>query len=107
MTAPVISNVSPAPGPDIGPSDFIQFDVTSSPPLALVVAMVAIDPMVAPESVHDFAAAAYEPIYALNSTRVVITNGFRYRFRRTGGWTSSPILKVIATNTSGDVTVGP
>lgn len=87
VTAPAISNVEPAVLSDVGRLDPIFFDVTDAGELGRVI-VAARFVNGAYEVVHDgndFAAG-----YAAQSTRTAITDGYRYRVRRTAGWPSLP-----------------
>lgn len=106
MPGPTFQNIAPNPSFDIDPSTLVQFEVIDSgSPIVLVVPIITLDPNVAGELVHDWTLGAFTPIYAQNSVRVAITNGFRYTMRRSFGWTSPPTLRVWAVDSAGNVGV--
>lgn len=106
MPGPVFQNITPAPASSIDPATAISFDIVSDGvhALVLVVPIVAVDPNVAGELLHDWTLNAFSPAYVKNSSRTVITNGFRYTFRRLNGWAAPPVLRAWAVDTAGNVT---
>lgn len=103
---PVFQNITPAPSSSIAPSTPVQFDVVDgSFSLVLVVPVIILDPNVAGELVHDWTLGQFSAIYLLHSTRVAITNGYRYTIRRGYGWQSPPILRAWAVNSNGGIGV--
>lgn len=107
MSGPTFQNIAPNPSFDIDPSTLLQFEVVGDGvhALVLVVPIITLDPNVAGELVHDWTLGAFTPVYAQNSVRVAITNGFRYTMRRGFGWTSPPTLRVWAVDSAGNVGV--
>lgn len=107
--APVVSNVEPANGLPILPDTPLQFDLTDSVSLLLVAPWIILDPFHLPEPVHDN--VDFTPLYqvspsSIGSSRLAITDGFRYTLRRRGGWTSSPTLLLNVTDSGGGSLLG-
>ena len=92
-TIPLVMNVSPASSSTIQPTDALQFDVTD-PTLRRAI-VVVVYPSGDGELVHD--GSAFFPPF-VGSTRVAISNGFRFVVRRTGGWRAGVDLRVFAYN---------
>jgi hypothetical protein len=107
MPGPVFQNITPTPSSTIDPSTSVSFEVVGDGvnALVLVVPIIAVDPNVAGELVHDWTTGAFEPAYLKNSTRVAITNGFRYTVRRLNGWAAPPVLRAWAVDAAGIVGV--
>jgi hypothetical protein len=101
----IISNVSPVIPTPVLPQDAIQFDITASAGFALILPLISLNPFTTPELVHNF--AGFEPLYAAGSTRVVITDGYRYTIRRQSGWYAQPNLIIYAVDSTGVALVGP
>ena len=106
MPGPVFQNILPAPNSSIDPAALIQFDVVDAgSAIVLVVPIIAVDPNVAGELVHDWTLGQFSPAYAQNSTKVAITNGWRYTMRRLNGWFAPPVLRAWAVDAAGNVGV--
>jgi len=104
--APTLTNLEPPNGQPVGPDTPIQFDMTDSDGLVLVIPMITLDPFRLPEPAHDF--TEFTELYLDGgSTREAISNGYRYTLRRKGGWTTNPQLRVFAVDLLGNVYVGP
>lgn len=100
---PVVSNVSPPSGQPILPDTPLQFDITDADGFVLIIPMIMLDPYRLPEPVTDNL-TAFTPLYVA-STRVAITDGFRYTLRRKGGWTTQPELVIWAVDINGTIYV--
>jgi len=101
-TPPVVSNLIPADGDPILPNTPIQFDITDEDGFAFIMPLIILDPYRLPEVVHNN--VDFEPLYLEGgSTRVAITNGYRYTLRRKGGWTTQPLLVIRAIDVHGAV----
>ncbi len=97
-TDPTISNVSPTPGTAIARTAPLTFDVTDAGLGRVLVCAVFAGGGY--EVVHDgdsFAAG-----YATLSTRVAITDGYRFRVRRGAGWTEAPTIRIFAFDVAGN-----
>lgn len=97
---PVVSNVTPAAGVALARTDPIFFDVTDDASAFRRIIVVADFADGSSEVVHDgdnFAAR-----YAATSGREPITDGFRYRIRRTGGWPYGPSIRAFAIDVAGN-----
>lgn len=107
---PTVSNLTPASGTPILPDTPIQFDITDVSGFGIIIPIFTLDVYGTPEPTAkgildaDF---TFEPLYVDGSTRVAITNGYRYTFRRKGGWTSTPRLTIWADGAAGGVWIGP
>jgi hypothetical protein len=81
---PVVGNFTPSPGSTINPTTMLGFDVTDNAGLRRVILGVYFPGFGFQEIVHD--GTSFMPNYAAASTRVAITNGYRYTVQRAGGW---------------------
>ena len=102
-TAPVVSNVTPAAGTLLSTTSTVQFDVTDDSGSfreLLVVASFG-DGSLAPELVHD--GTNFLGPYRAGSTRVAITNGWRYALVRGGGWPGAVTVTPYAIDPSGNI----
>ena len=97
--APDITNISPTSGQAILRNDAIQFDVTASDGsgIANTVIWVEYPDKQFTEVVWNGSSFSYN----FSGTRTSITDGYRFRFQRLGGYSSSPIVQVQATAISG------
>jgi hypothetical protein len=103
-TDPVISNFVPPIGTVIGRTDPIQFDVTDEIELASIFIIARYNDGSA-ECVWNN--TSFLPRFLAGSSRVPITDGYRFTVRRTGGWITTPIIvDIVAVDTSGNVTTG-
>jgi hypothetical protein len=106
--APVMSNVTPNITYTIGQDTPIQFDLTVTAPggdvLGFAVVWSVVDAESAPELVHDWV-NGFSPLYSKNSTRVPITDGYRYKILRDDGWPVPPVIKLFAVDLTGQVLV--
>jgi hypothetical protein len=99
VAAPVVGNVTPAPGTLITRASPLAFDVTDDVALRRVIVCARfVDGTY--EVVHD--GDAFAARYVSGSTRVAITSGLRYSIRRSGGWPSSPTIVPFPVDTSGN-----
>lgn len=98
--SPVVSNVSPFGGTAIAATDPLSFDVTDESGLFREIVVIASFPNVGLlEIIHMD--AAFGPQYTQYSSRVAITNGYRYTVLRNGGWPASPTIIVKAIDLTG------
>ncbi len=101
--APVIDNFSPAQGSDIEPQQSLMFDVTDESGLFSTIIVHAVFADGVEEVVHD--GTNFRGFYTSTSSRVLITNGWRYTVLRSGGWPSSPVMiRVFAVDGGGNLT---
>lgn len=97
---PAISNLVPTIGPITG-QQILQFDVTDPDnDLVAVLIQASFDGLVGTEVVHDGIAFKGHYSNAAN-TRTSITNGYRYRILRDGGWPGSPTVEPVAIDSAG------
>jgi hypothetical protein len=99
----VVSNFAPPLGSALARTDPVFFDVTDNLGALRLVHLSAKFADGTYEVIHDgtdFAAG-----YATLSTRTAITNGFRYRVRRSAGWISGPTIVPLAIDTAGNENV--
>lgn len=100
ITAPVVDNYSPAVGSTVNEADPIFFDVTDNFGLFASI-VIAIKQATTTELVHD--GTSFLPPYLDLSSRSNISNGFRYRIRRTGGWIDTVVQSAIVVDKRGNV----
>lgn len=95
--APLVSEVYPSG--EIGADDAIGFDVTDDDGLSSVAILVSFE-----DGPVDLAydGVRWRGQYRLLSTTETVAGGYRYRARRSGGWTSSPTLEVVAVDVDGN-----
>lgn len=97
---PVVTVVSPAPGTPITAFTQIIIDVTDNQALlGIVVLKVSFAGRQEVEIIHD--SKSFEPLYS-ESTRIEISNGYRYTIVRAGGWPSSPRITPIVSDKFGN-----
>lgn len=97
LTVPTVTLVSPASS--LEPETPIVFEATDNAGLRRVFVVARFPSLGLEEVVHQgdrFAAK-----YAASSSRVSITNGWRFSIRRAGGWLADPVIEVYAIDTSG------
>lgn len=103
-TTPVIANVQPTPGTAIGRAQALFFDVTDDFSFRRVILVALFDVASggdgSQEIIHNGDAFAVK--YASLSERTIISGGYRYRVRRSGGWPSAPTVVPYAIDTSGN-----
>ncbi len=100
-TPPVVSGFDPAPGTQIARNQTIQFDVTDDSGAFARIFVVAFFKLTGiQEVIHD--GIGFVGFYSATSTRVVITNGFRYIVLRSGGWIEAPTIRVFPIDSSGN-----
>lgn len=99
-TPPVVTLVSPTDR-HVDPGEAIVFDVTDNiGDFARILFAVAFPSLGVTELVHD--GTVFVDAYAASSTRVAISNGWRYSLTRTGGWPASPRARIFVTDGSGN-----
>lgn len=98
-SAPIVSNVTPAPGTPITAAAVIGVDVTDDASLRRVLVTVAFPSLGRTELAHD--GDGFTQQYGL-SRRDNITGGYRYALQRQGGWPASPRLLVYAVDADGE-----
>jgi hypothetical protein len=100
-TSPVVTNFSPVAGTEIASTDSIQFEVTdTSGSFARILVAVWFKETGVQELVHD--GDAFTGLYTAVSSRVIITNGYRYTVAKSGGWGSSPTIRVFPIDAAGN-----
>lgn len=99
-TAPVVTPAVVS-GSAIGRMDAVVVDVTDDTALGTAVLMVELGggPY---EVIWDGARFAS---YYSTSTRALISGGYRYTIRRTGGWVGAPTFRAVAVDTAGNESV--
>jgi hypothetical protein len=100
---PEITFVSPTPGNTIGLDDPLVVDVTDNlDALSRALLVAYIHDTGVQELVYD--GEAFTARYIAQSVREVITNGFRFTLRRTGGWPNqtSVTVRVFAVDVVGN-----
>jgi hypothetical protein len=98
---PVIGNFSPADGQQIKRHATISFDVTDdSGGFAAIFISVEYKESGFNEVAWD--GEKFARAYAIESTRTPITNGYRYAFKRAGGWPYTPTFRATAVDLSGN-----
>jgi hypothetical protein len=106
MAAPVVSNVSPAPGTAIAATQVLQLDVTDPDGDAFRLIMLIADFafLGIREVIHD--GTSFSQNYSgFGNARTVITNGFHYSVLRVGGWPASPRIIPYAIDVTGQENV--
>jgi fibronectin type 3 domain-containing protein len=98
-TAPVVASVSPAPGDTVTATTPLVVDVTDAGG-SLRRAIVTVRQAGVEEVAHD--GERFVGFFAALSSRSPVSGGWRYSLRRSGGWTSSPAVRVYAIDTSGN-----
>lgn len=100
-TPPVVSNYDPAQNTAISSTTAIEFDVTDETGQFCSIMVTAFFANTgAWEVIHT--GSAFSPTYLAGSGRSVITNGFHYIVRRTGGWSLSPTIITFAVDAGGN-----
>lgn len=100
-TPPVVSGFDPAAGTQIARSQPIEFDVTDDSGAFARIFVVAWFKLTGiQEVIHD--GTGFVGFYTVSSSRVVITDGFRYTVLRSGGWTEAPTIRVFPIDSSGN-----
>jgi hypothetical protein len=97
--APEVTNVTPAPGVPINPTDEVRFDVVDDSG-EFAALLITVDQRGVGEVVHD--GERFVGYYGALSTRELVANGYRYRVRRSGGWTATPIFRIYAVDSVGN-----
>jgi hypothetical protein len=98
-TPPTLTNVVPSPGTPINPADEVRFDMTDDSG-EFATLLVTVDQKGILEVVHD--GERFLGYYGELSTRELVSGGWRYKVRRTGGWTAAPIFRVYAVDAVGN-----
>ena len=98
---PVVSNVDPADGVEIGRTDFIELDVTDADSAIRAIILMASWSDASPTEVvwdgDDFG-----PNYSRYSVRTAITDGYHFKLKRTQGWQSASVtFKPVAIDVTG------
>lgn len=103
-TDPVINNFVPAVGTNIARTDPVQFDVTDETGIAAVFIIARYNDGTSECVWSD---NNFQARFLAGSSRVEITDGYRFVIRRTGGWLNTPIIiDISVVDTSGNVTTG-
>lgn len=90
-TAPVVSFSLPS-GTKIARGDALTVDVTDETGLALIDVKVLYPTTGDYEVAYD--EGGFAPRYVAKSTKTTISGGYRFKLVRTGGWPSTPTVKV-------------
>lgn len=100
LSPPAIANLSPAAGAVLTSSSEVSFDVTSAVGLQAVVIVATI------KGIDEVAynGTAFRGLYSGGSSKVAITDGYRFTLKRAGGWPSVPYFSVIAVDVDGNMT---
>ncbi len=102
-TPPVIGNFVPAQGTILDEQQSVSFDVTDNSGLFSTIILHAVYADGIEEVVHD--GTNFRGLYQTSSSRVIITDGWRYTVLRTGGWPSSPVtIRAFAVDGEGNLT---
>lgn len=99
---PTITNYQPPIGTPIVATSPIQFDVLDDETnfRRVFVEVAFPDSTGVTEVVHD--GTGFQGLYSAGSSRVIITGGFRYLVRRSGGWPGTPEFLVFAIDHAGN-----
>lgn len=100
MATPVLANVAPTVGAIITSAQVISFEITSTPALQRVMVFVRFPGARIEEVIWD--GTDFTERYQGVSSRVAITNGFRYSVIRNPVWPDSPQFAIYAINTSAE-----
>lgn len=88
-TPPVVDNYDPPQDTAISPTASVSFDVTDNlGEFHCIMITVFYPGTLTWEVIHT--GTGFAPRFNAGSSRVPITNGYRYTVRRRGGWLSSP-----------------
>jgi len=100
---PVIGNFDPTPGSALARTDPVAFDVTDDSGSFIRIFVVAFFATIGDQEViHD--GGAFVGRYSAASSRVPITNGFRYTVTRNGGWLGPPTIRIFPIDAAGNQT---
>lgn len=100
-TPPVIANYSPTPGTQITEDQALSFEVTDdSGAFRRIIIVAYYADTGASEVIHD--GDSFYPYFSAESSRVAITDGFRYTVKRVRGWPASPTIKTFPFDQSGN-----
>lgn len=101
QTPPVVSIVSPTPGTNISGVTPLVFDVTDTGLFRRIIVRLKFTGQNW-EFIHD--GDTFGPGYQADSTRTIISGGYRYSLRKDGGWPIGqvPRLTVYAIDTGGN-----
>lgn len=99
---PVVTNYVPAVGTAIAAADQVQFDVTDDESFfrRIVVSCAFRDSTGIDEVVHD--GVNFQGLYVAQSSRQLITGGWRYFVRRSTGWPGAPTFETFAIDHDGN-----
>lgn len=102
----VVTNITPAENSNITKLTPIQIDVTHAEGVDRI-ANIAISVLFPATGQKDDAydGEEFSPFYVAQSTRTAIADGYRFRLLKSGGWDSSPQIRVRAIDTSKRVSV--
>lgn len=99
--APVVGNFDPPQSTTINTNTPVNFDVTDDEGLFRRVIIHASFPDGTEEVVHD--GGSFRGHYqAGNSSRVIISGGYRYTLLRAGGWPGNPTIRAFAIDQAGN-----
>jgi hypothetical protein len=99
LTAPIVLNYSPTLGSDINTDQALSVDVTEETAFRRILLFIQYTNGDT-DVVYD--GDGFTPYFAPESTRSIISGGFRFSIKRLGGWPASLTLKVYAYDQSGN-----
>ena len=101
LTPPQVTNLSPAIGTVLLPTDSISFDVTDNLGLFTRIIIVAwFRSTGIQEVIHD--GDGFTGYYTSTSSRVLISGGYRYIVNRFSGWVSAPTIRIFSIDNDGN-----
>lgn len=98
--APVVGNFVPPVGTPVTAQQPLQFDVTDNEGQFRRIIVHAVYADGVEEVVHN--GESFRGLYATVSARVLITDGYRYTVKRSGGWPSTPRITIFAIDVAGN-----
>ena len=100
-TPPVVSNFDPPEGTEVLATQAIQFDVTDNTgSFARILVVAWFRDTGEQELIHD--GDNFVGLYSSTSSRVIITDGYRYVVARSGGWENAPTIRVFPIDAAGN-----
>ena len=100
IEAPTIVNFDPPLGTILQATEAVSFDVLdNSGAFARIIVGVRFTDGVE-EIIHD--GDSFTGFYALQSSRTVVSTGFRYSVLRQGGWPTAPTFRIFPIDASGN-----
>ena len=99
-TPPLIANLLPVPGAEVGRNEPITFDVTDADGFGRI--MVIVKQGLFEFLVHD--GDSFVQGFTVNSTRLPISNGYAYSVVPDSGWDIAPTVRIFAVDAAGNET---